>query len=349
MSVVLYRKHRPQSFKEVLGQDHIVGPLAEAVKKGALAHSYLFFGSRGTGKTSVARILAREIGCVPEDIYEIDAASNRGIDDVRELREGVRSLPFRSPYKVYIVDEVHMLTKEAFNALLKTLEEPPAHAIFILATTEVEKVPDTVLSRCETYTFKKPTAALLTGAVKDVAKKEGYAIEPEAAEVIAMLGDGSFRDALGVLQLVLSSGAEKKITREAVEKVTNVPSHVLVNEVIAGLAERDTAKALGAVHRAAESNADFTIFVRLLLKKLRFILLLRHAPDMKPMIKEELSEDDFALLSNLAGASGKHINSATILALLDAYTQTSRAHIPQLPLELALLKLIGENKNETTP
>ncbi|MBI4118343.1 MAG: DNA polymerase III subunit gamma/tau [Parcubacteria group bacterium] len=344
--VVLYRKHRPQSFKDVLGQDHIIGPLMEAIKKGTPAHSYLFFGSRGTGKTSVARILAREVGCAPEDLHEIDAASNRGIDDVRELREGVRSLPFRSPYKVYIVDEVHMLTKEAFNALLKTLEEPPAHAIFILATTEVEKVPDTVLSRCETYTFRKPTAALLAGAIKDVAKKEGYAIEPEAAEVIAMLGDGSFRDALGVLQLVISSTKDKKITEEAVAKVTSVPSGALVNEVIQALAEGDAAKALSEVRRAAEANVDFTIFVRLLLKKLRFILLIRHAPDMKESIKAELGEDDFARLSTLAGVAGKNIKSGTILALLDAYTQTGRAHIPQLPLELALLKLIGEPREE---
>src|SRR5258706_4881767 len=149
----LYRKYRPNDWDEVLGQDHVVKVLDGSINNGKVAHAYLFSGSRGTGKTSVARIFARALGTSENDIYEIDAASNRGIDDIRELREDVRVLPFESKHKVYIIDEVHMLTKEAWGALLKTLEEPPEHAIFVLATTELGKVPETIRSRCQTFEF----------------------------------------------------------------------------------------------------------------------------------------------------------------------------------------------------
>ena len=181
MSEVLYRKYRPRGFKDVLGQEHIVNALSGALKQDNIAHAYLFSGSRGTGKTSIARILAGEVKTSSNDLHEIDAASNRGIDDIRELREAVTVLPFESKYKVYIIDEVHMLTKEAFNALLKTLEEPPAHVIFMLATTEIEKLPDTIVSRCQTFTFKKPSQKILKVAVTETAKSEGFTLEPSAA------------------------------------------------------------------------------------------------------------------------------------------------------------------------
>src|SRR3989344_5317631 len=212
--MALYRKYRPQSFKEVLGQDHVVKVLEGALKQGNIAHAYLFAGSRGTGKTSVARILAKEAGCTDKDLYEIDAASNRGIDDIRELREAVSVLPFESSYKVYIVDEVHMLTKEAFNALLKTLEEPPPHVLFMLATTEIDKLPETIISRCQVFTFKKPSAAILKEMVVRIAKKEGFALEPASADLIALLSEGSFRDAQGILQKVISSSKDKKVSIE---------------------------------------------------------------------------------------------------------------------------------------
>src|SRR3990167_6614668 len=188
--LVLYRKYRPQGWKDVRGQEQIVSALTAAAQASTPAHAYLFAGSRGTGKTSVARIFAREIGCAPEDLYEIDGASNRGIDDVRELREGVKSLPFRSPFKVYIIDEVHMLTKEAFNALLKTLEEPPKHVVFVLATTELGKLPDTIVSRCQHFTFKKPSQKILKESVLDITKKEGYTMDASSADLLATLGDG---------------------------------------------------------------------------------------------------------------------------------------------------------------
>ncbi len=216
----LYRKYRPGKFKDVVGQDHVVSVLENSVENKSISHAYVFAGSRGTGKTSVARIFAKEIGCKQNDLYEIDAASNRGIDDVRDIKESVNTLPFESPYKVYIIDEVHMLTKEAFNALLKTLEEPPKHVVFILATTEVHKLPETIVSRCQVFEFKRPTVEILKDTVTAVAKKEGYTIEPAAAELVALVGDGSFRDTHGILERVVAGVTGKKITKDDVEEAT---------------------------------------------------------------------------------------------------------------------------------
>jgi replication-associated recombination protein RarA len=179
---VLYRTYRPAHWTEVIGQDHIVQTLRESINSGRTAHAYLFSGTRGTGKTTVARILAHELKTAPEDITEIDAASNRGIDDIRELREHVATLPFSSRYKVYIIDEVHMLSKDAWNALLKTLEEPPAHVIFILATTELNKVPDTIVSRCQTFVFRTPNRDILGAQIISIAQKEGYTLDAGAED-----------------------------------------------------------------------------------------------------------------------------------------------------------------------
>ena len=203
-NIALYRKYRPESFDDVIGQDHIVKAISGSLEAGKVAHAYLLCGPRGTGKTTIARIIARSLGSSVNDIYEMDAASNRGIDDVRAIRESVHTLPFDSKYKVYILDEVHMFTKDAWNALLKTIEEPPAHVIFILATTELEKIPETIISRCQSFTFKKPTDAILSTVITNVAKKEGYTLEEGGAELIALLSDGAFRDALGTLQKIIS-------------------------------------------------------------------------------------------------------------------------------------------------
>src|SRR3989344_7095124 len=232
--MALYRKYRPQSFKEVLGQDHVVKVLEGALKQGNIAHAYLFAGSRGTGKTSVARILAKEAGCTDKDLYEIDAASNRGIDDIRELREGVNVLPFESRYKVYVIDEVHMLTKEAFNALLKTLEEPPPHVLFMLATTEIDKLPETIISRCKVFQFKKPGLDELRQVITTASKKEGRQLEPLATDLIALLGDGSYRDALGVLQKTFGVTADKKNLPALVWTILRAPPPHLTSPVIRG-------------------------------------------------------------------------------------------------------------------
>ncbi len=337
--IALYRKYRPQTFKDVIGQDHVVKVLENSIKLGNISHAYLFAGTRGTGKTSVARIFAHEIGTSEHDLYEMDAASNRGIDDIREIRDGVNTIPFESKYKVYIIDEVHMLTKEAFNALLKTLEEPPAHAVFILATTEMEKLPETVVSRCQTFTFKKPNQTILREAAIGTAKKEGFTLEPSAAELVAVLGDGSFRDTHGILQKVISASDDKKISREAVELVTGAPKNTIVNEFISAIAEGKVEKGIAALHSASENNIDMVIFSKLVLEKLRFTLLIAHAPDMMKTIEERLSQEDFVFLSKLSKEKNKYLTFETLLEMLKASQLIGRAFIPELPLELALMKI----------
>ena len=338
MSEVLYRKYRPSTFADVIGQDHIVATLEAQVKNGTVAHAYLFSGSRGTGKTSIARILARELGTSPNDIYEIDAASNTSVDDVRALNESVSTLPFDSKYKVYILDEVHMLSKSAANALLKTLEEPPEHVIFILATTETHKIPETVLSRCECYVFKKPNQEILKKVALNVAKKEGYTISESSAELIALIGDGSFRDTLGTLQKVLSAAKGKKVNEDEVELVTGAPKGELVNTIIAGIAEKDVQKSLGAVSVAVAANLDISVLLKLLLQKMRAVLLIRFGS--ADMVKGELSEEDFKFISQIAADKSVEIGSEAIVKLLDAYTATGRAYIASLPLELALVEIM---------
>ncbi len=344
--IALYRKYRPQTFKNVVGQDHIISVLEGSIKLGNISHAYLFSGTRGTGKTSVARIFAREIGTSPNDLYEIDAASNRGIDDIREIRDGVNTLPFESKYKVYIIDEVHMLTKEAFNALLKTLEEPPAHAVFILATTETDKLPETVVSRCQVFSFRKPSQKILKDMVVSVAKKEGFTLEPASADLIALLGDGSFRDTHGILQKIISSstrstssGQAKKITHEEVELVTGAPRTDLINNFITALDTRDMSLGLKSVRSASDQNIDMSVFMKLTLHKLRSILLLKYSPDIAKVLEEEFSAEDFMFLKTLAEKKEGGINSKTILELLKAGEHSRYSPIPELPLELALAEI----------
>lgn len=206
--LALYRKYRPQTFEDVVGQENALALLEGSISQKKVGHAYLFCGGRGTGKTTVARIFARDIGCNPEDIIEIDAASNRGIDEVRELREAVRTAPFSSPYKVYIVDEAHMLTKEAANALLKTLEEPPSHVVFILATTDPDKLPQTIVSRCQRVNFKQPDIETLSSRLLHVVKQEGKELTEAGAKLIARHGKGSYRDALGLLEQIITTGGK---------------------------------------------------------------------------------------------------------------------------------------------
>lgn len=339
---VLYRKYRPQSFKEVVGQEQVTKVLEGAVKLGNISHAYLFAGSRGTGKTSVARILAREIGTSEQDVYEMDAASNRGIDDVRAIRESVSTLPFNSKYKVYIIDEVHMLTKDAWNAFLKTLEEPPAHVVFVLATTELEKVPETVISRCQVFTFKRPNEALLREFAMDVSKREGISLPKDAAELVAILGDGSFRDTHGILEKVLSSTTDKKITREEVEIVTGAPRATAVRDVLEAIVLKDLSKGVQAVNVVKEVNADMKLFTKLILERLRYVFLIRLKAGMDEVIKKAVSEDDFNFLEELASKADKRLTSDVLLRFIEAYEQVGRTALPELALELALADIVSE-------
>lgn len=337
---VLYRKYRPQKFSDVIGQNHIVKVLEGAIKLGNISHAYLFSGARGTGKTSMARILSREIGTSANDLVEMDAASNRGIDDVREIRESVNTLPFESRYKVYIIDEVHMLTKDAWNAFLKTLEEPPKHVVFILATTELEKVPDTVVSRCQTFSFRQPNQAMLKEFALSIAKLEGATLEPAAAELVALLGDGSFRDAHGILEKVLSSTKDKKITREEVERVSGAPKAELVRNILEALVEKNIEKGMKAIQSATTANAEMKLFAKLILERLRFLFLLRLKAGMDDYIAGEVSEDDFAYLKNLADKAGTDLTADVLLRFITAYEDSGRTSIPELALELALADTI---------
>src|SRR3989338_2602020 len=343
MEIALYRKYRPQSFKEVKGQDHIVSVLENEAKTGKVSHAYLFSGSRGTGKTSIARIFAKTLGVSGEDIYEIDAASNRGIDEIREIRDSVHTYPYSSKYKVYIMDEAHMLTPPAWNAFLKTLEEPPEHVIFIMATTEEHKLPDTVVSRCECFTFKKPTHQILVESIAKVAKAEKYEIEKKSASLIATLADGSFRDAFGILQKAIHSSRDTKLSHEEIENVLGAPKESFILEVLEGIAEQNTEKGIKAVRNAGEENADMQVFLKMILRSLRFILLLRFAPDMKDSVIDQTGEEEFEKLSEL-GKSAKNINSKTLLAFLESYSRQTYASIPELPIELAIIESCGGEK-----
>lgn len=336
----LYTKYRPHTFKDVLGQDHVTSVLKESISLGNIAHAYLFFGGRGTGKTSVARILAQEIGTHTDDLYEVDAASNNGVDEIRALTDAVHVLPFHSKYKVYILDEVHMLSKSAFNALLKTLEEPPSHVIFILATTEMHKVPETVISRCEVYTFKKPTQTLLAQMVIKTAKAEDVTLDASAAELIALIGDGSFRDTHGILQKVIHASSDTKITLQEVERVTGAPSLELVNTIIDSFSKKDIEQGLVAIKTAVEQNIDMSVFVSMILAKIRAILLVRYSSQFKQSIQESVGEKDFTFIESHATSKESGISSHTLKTLLETYSMIGKSYAPHVPLEIALFELV---------
>jgi DNA polymerase-3 subunit gamma/tau len=337
----LYRKHRPQVFKELLGQEHIAQAIEGALAKGTPAHAYLFSGTRGTGKTTTARIIARALGTSDSDTYEIDAASNNGVDDIRDLRENVGTLPFDSKYKVYIIDEVHMLSKGAFNALLKTLEEPPAHVVFILCTTELEKVPDTIVSRCQSFVFRTPSEAVLRELIEKTAKKEKITLGKGAADLIAIIAGGSFRDALGMLQK-LASATSGTVTSDDVAQIAGAPQPVLVRAIVDAIARGSLPEALAQVQEARVQNFSFAVLLDLVIVSMRRVLLCRVAPAVSKAELSGTSDEEQAFIESLTKVQSAHLNSAALLALLDAASKQRYASIESLPLELALIKILGE-------
>ena len=299
MPVVLYRKYRAQNFDELVGQEHITKILKNSIKSNQLSHAYLFVGSRGTGKTSSARILAKAVNCMnPKsdgnpcckceactaiadgsymDLVEIDAASNRGIDQIRELKEKIEFAPVKGKYKVYIIDEVHMLTTEAFNALLKTLEEPPSHVIFILVTTDVHKLPPTILSRCQRYDFRLGTDEEILKTLKKILKKEDLNVDDNGLGLVVRNARGSFRDALSLLDVVINSQLRsenpKEITEDEVRSVLGIPEIYMVNDLLSALISGDGKKSLKCIDELVDKGTNLVQFTNFTLETLREVLV----------------------------------------------------------------------------
>ena len=285
MFQALYRKYRPQTFNDIVGQNHIVSVLKNAIDKNQISHAYLFYGSRGTGKTSIAKIFANEVNGNEiyqkenVDIIEIDAASNNGVDEVRDIKEAIKFLPTEGKYKVYIIDEVHMLTTAAFNALLKTLEEPPAHVIFILATTEIHKIPATILSRCQRFEFKNLSQEQLIDRLRYIAKEENLVIEEAAIEKIATLAKGGLRDAISILDQV--SNYSEQITLGHILEVTSSISEDDILEFYKGLLQGDVTKSLLKYNEFVAQAKDTKLLLNDLINVTRDIVVYKNLKDTK--------------------------------------------------------------------
>ncbi len=339
-NLMLYRKYRPKEWDEVMGQEHVVRTLTNALKLGRIGHGYLFSGPRGTGKTTVARLLAKSLNCADLDLIEIDAASNRGIDEIRELREGVKFAPTGGPYKVYIIDEVHQLTREAFNALLKTLEEPPRHAVFVLATTEPAKVPDTIVSRVQVFNFKKLSAALIAKKLQMIAEAEKIKIDDAAVNLIASYAGGSYRDAEVMLeQLKIWSGG-RTVKKEDVEELLGAVDFEKVKAVAGYISSGDAKTAVNYVGELCESGTDLQEFLKALISHLRKIMLIKIDASLANLMAGELTEEQIETVKKQSETFALADVSRALQILLNASNDMKRTPIPSLPIELALVEII---------
>lgn len=360
----LYRRWRSQTFDEVVGQEHVTQTLRNALRDGRMTHAYLFTGPRGTGKTSTARLLAKAVNCEHSDLserpcnvcaicqaitggalldlIEIDAASNRGIDEIRDLRDKVHFSPSQARFKVYVIDEVHMLTPEAFNALLKTLEEPPPHVIFILATTEPHKIPDTVLSRCQRFDFRRIPTYKIVERLSYILEQEGRAAEPAALEMIARSAEGGMRDAISLMDQLLSYGGDV-VTEQQVQAVRGTISGQAISQLVDFLAAGDAASGLGLINQMAEEGIDLRQLALQLVGYLRTVLVSRVGGQQARAILVDLSEAQLAAVQ----AQGQQLEPEALTAVVRLLNQASYemrdAAQPQLALELAWLDAIARS------
>jgi DNA polymerase-3 subunit gamma/tau len=336
-SKTLYLKYRPQNLAEIVGQDELVKVLRNSVKTENITHAYLFSGGRGTGKTTAARAFAKELGVHKDDILELDAASNNGVDEIKALSESVHTLPFFSKYKMYILDEAHMLTKAASNAFLKTLEEPPRHCIFVLCTTDPEKMLDTILSRCTKFNLKSPSQETLAGYLSSICTKEGVKVGKEALNLIALSGDGSFRDSLSNLQKVLSF-EDEKFTEEFVSKVLGVPQ---ISAIFAYLKSLDGLMEPGdgvkVLEKLGSQSVDPKLFSKELTYFARVLLLGRHGLISEKEIIENYGQHIFDLVQVFKNNKKPKLNSLVLSKLIEAEYISKNSSLPYLAYELQLM------------
>lgn len=366
-NLVLYRKYRPQTFAEITGQQHIVQTLSNAILDGAISHAYLFCGPRGSGKTSIARLLAKSANCRNRkegqfepcnkcsscldimanrsmDLIEIDAASHRGIDEIRELRDGIKFAPAKEKYKVFILDEAHQLSKDAANAILKTLEEPPSHAIFILATTEAYKMIPTIISRCQRFDFRKLTAAEIIKRLEYICQKEKAKIEKSALELIALNSSGSIRDAEGLLDQALTfagvQGREGVVKSEDIKDLLGIADINQISQFVDFIAMKNSGRAINFLNEVLETGKDPQEFIRSLIKYLRQVLILKIDPmPENPLIIGFAKEEKEKMLGQVQKFSQAELQNILNL-FLSAENKMKYSSIPQLPLELAVVEII---------
>ncbi|MFZ2395159.1 MAG: DNA polymerase III subunit gamma/tau [Smithella sp.] len=355
--LVLARKFRPQTFEDVAGQEHVVKTLRNSIGQGRVAHAFLFSGPRGVGKTSVARILAKSLNCEKGptatpcnicsncreitngsslDVREIDGASNRGIDEIRELRENVKFAPVASKYKIYIIDEVHMLTREAFNALLKTLEEPPNHVIFIFATTENHKVPATILSRCQCYDFRRISLSEIAANLGGVAAKEGIKISPSALLWIAEAGDGSMRDAQSIFDQVISY-AGMDIKDDDVEESLGLADRKYLFRISEAVLQRNAGACLIIIEEAYLAGIDMKHFYQILLRHFRNLLLIKIAADGSSSF--DIAPEQIEKLKNQVQAIARETLQRFVEIMIAEESSFLRSQEPRMKLEAIIVKM----------
>jgi DNA polymerase-3 subunit gamma/tau len=355
--LVLARKWRPQVFESVVGQDHVVKTLKNAIKYNRIAHALIFSGPRGVGKTSVARILAKAINCVDGptetpcnqctnckeitagvslDVREIDGASNRGIDEIRELRENIKFAPSSSRYKVYIIDEVHMLTKEAFNALLKTLEEPPPHVIFMFATTEIHKVPSTILSRCQHFDFKRVSIRQIADNLKQIAATENIKVSDKGLMWIARAGEGSMRDAQSIFdQLISYAGTD--IGDEDIEELLGLKDRRFLFDISKAVLERNAGECLKIINEGYYSGVDMKQFYQMLLHHFMNLLMVAITGNEKLLI--DLADDELSILREQAEGTSRETLQSLLDILMDEEEDIKKSLDPRLNLEFVLVRM----------